>query len=172
MSHWHLAGPPSLPERPFPSLPGVIGVLFSLHSHAGGMGMLELAAGWRRAVPAPLTADHGDQPMALVLLELCWVFSTPLSPPELCGVCAVGANPAAAPWIPKPALTFRSARRSRSCLPALQGDCLIAPGPCHRHWQGVCPCGQGGGLSKGWGHRWSRDPTARTAPGSLHPGLS
>lgn len=90
-------GPPNPPEQPFPSLPGVIDVLFSLHSYAGGMGMLELAAGWRRAVPAPLTAAHRAQPAALVLLELCWLFSAPVSPPELCGVCGVGANPAAAP---------------------------------------------------------------------------
>lgn len=103
-------------------------------------------------------------PGALLLLELCWFFCAPVSPPELCGVCAVGANPAATPWIPEPALTFRSAARSRSCLPALQGHCLVTPGPCHRHWQGVSEWPGWGGFSKGWGHQWSRDPTARTLP--------
>lgn len=39
-------------------------------------------------------------------------------------------------------ILLRQAEQELSASP--RGHCLVTPGPCHRHWQGVCPCGQVG----------------------------
>lgn len=68
-------------------------------------------------------------------------------------------------WIPKPALTFCSGRRSRSCLPARGGivwSLLVL----------VTGTGKVCVRAARWGHQRSRDPTARTAPrGPKHRSL-
>lgn len=101
------------------------------------MGMLQLAAGWRRAVPEPLTAAHPAQLTTLVLLQLCCFSCAPVAPPELCRVCGVGGNPSAAPSRRDGSqgcfdIPLSCTEQELSASPA--GDCLMAPAPCHRHW--------------------------------------